>query len=38
LTGGEVKLRKSGVARLTIDPETMQGRLDWLLAPKNCRA
>jgi Phosphohistidine phosphatase SixA len=38
LTGGEVKLRKSGVARLTIDPDTMQGRLDWLLTPKNCRA
>lgn len=37
LTGGEIKLRKSGVARLTIDPERMQGRLDWLLAPKNCR-
>ena len=38
LTGGEVKLRKSGVARLTIDPDAMQGRLDWLLAPKNCRS
>jgi len=38
LTGGEVKLRKSGVARLTIDSERMTGRLDWLLAPKNCRA
>ncbi|HEY2140006.1 MAG TPA: histidine phosphatase family protein [Chthoniobacterales bacterium] len=38
LTGGEIKLRKSGVARLTVDLETMQGRLDWLLAPKNCRA
>ncbi|HEX4629544.1 MAG TPA: histidine phosphatase family protein [Chthoniobacterales bacterium] len=38
LTGGEIKLRKSGVARLTIDPEKMQGRLDWLLPPKICRA
>jgi phosphohistidine phosphatase len=38
LTGGEVKLRKSGVARLTIDPDAMQGRLDWLLTPKICRA
>ncbi|HEX4641113.1 MAG TPA: phosphohistidine phosphatase SixA [Chthoniobacterales bacterium] len=37
LTGGEVKLRKSGVARLTIDPLKMKGRLDWLLAPKLCR-
>ncbi|MFL6589310.1 MAG: phosphohistidine phosphatase SixA [Chthoniobacterales bacterium] len=37
LTGGEIKLRKSGVARLTIDPDNMQGRLDWLLTPKNCR-
>ena len=37
LTGGEIKIRKSGVARLTIDPERMQGRLDWLLAPRNCR-
>ncbi len=36
LTGGEIKLRKSGVARLTIDPAKMQGRLDWLLTPKNC--
>src|SRR3954468_2763754 len=33
LTGGEVKLRKSGIARLTIDSEKMTGRLDWLLAP-----
>jgi len=37
LTGGEIKLKKSGVARLTIDPEKMTGRLDWLLTPKNCR-
>jgi phosphohistidine phosphatase len=37
LTGGEIKLKKSGVARLTIDPERMTGRLDWLLTPKNCR-
>lgn len=37
LTGGEIKLRKSGVARLTIDPGKMEGRLDWLLTPKNCR-
>jgi phosphohistidine phosphatase len=37
LTGGEIKLRKSGVARLTIDLAKMQGRLDWLLTPKNCR-
>ena len=36
LTGGEIKLRKSGVARLTIDPAKMQGRIDWLLTPKNC--
>ena len=38
LTGGEIKLRKSGVARLTIDSTTMRGRLDWLLTPRNCRA
>lgn len=38
LTGAEIKLRKSGVARLTIDAAKMQGRLDWLLTPKNCRA
>jgi phosphohistidine phosphatase len=37
LTGGEIKLRKSGVARLTIEVGKMRGRLDWLLAPKNCR-
>lgn len=37
LTGAEIKLRKSGVARLRIDPRKMQGRLDWLLTPKNCR-
>lgn len=38
LTGAEIKLRKSGVARLTIDSAKMQGRLDWLLTAKNCRA
>jgi phosphohistidine phosphatase len=38
LTGGEIKLRKSGVARLTVDPKKMKGRLDWLLTPKTCRA
>jgi phosphohistidine phosphatase len=37
LTGGEIKLRKSGVARLTIDPAKMKGRLEWLLTPKTCR-
>jgi phosphohistidine phosphatase len=37
LTGGEIKLRKSGVARLTIEVGKMRGRLDWLLTPKNCR-
>jgi phosphohistidine phosphatase len=37
LTGGKIKLRKSGVARLTIDRKKMRGRLDWLLTPATCR-
>lgn len=38
LTGGEIKMRKSGVARLKIDPAKMRGRLEWLLPPETCRA
>ena len=37
LTGGDVKLRKSGVARLTLDRKKMTARLHWLLTPELCR-
>lgn len=38
LTGGDVKLRKSGVARLRLDRDKMQGQLHWLLPPVVCKA
>jgi phosphohistidine phosphatase len=38
LTGGEVKLKKSGVARLRLDPDKMKGQLQWLLPPAICKA
>lgn len=38
LTGGDVKLRKSGVARLRIDRNKMKGQLHWLLPPVICKA
>jgi len=37
ITGGKIKLRKSGVARVRMDPKKMRGRLDWLLSPETCR-
>jgi phosphohistidine phosphatase len=38
LTGGDIKLRKSGVARLSLDRKKMRGRLHWLLTPALCRS
>ena len=38
LTGGDIKLRKSGVARLSLDRKKMKGRLHWLLTPALCRS
>lgn len=38
LTGGDVKLKKSGVARLRLDPDKMKGQLHWLLPPAICKA
>ena len=38
LTGGDIKLRKSGVARLSLDRKKMRGRLHWLLTPELCRS
>lgn len=37
LTGGDVKLRKSGVARIALDRKKMTARLHWLLTPELCR-
>jgi phosphohistidine phosphatase len=37
ITGGAIKLRKSGVARVTVDLRTMRGRLEWLLEPSLCQ-
>ena len=36
LAGGDIKLRKSGVARLTLNRKKMRGRLEWLLTPDLC--
>ena len=38
LTGGDVKLRKSGVVRLRLDRDKMKGQLHWLLPPIICKA
>ncbi|MEY2530660.1 MAG: phosphohistidine phosphatase [Verrucomicrobiota bacterium] len=38
LTGGDVKLKKSGVARLRLNLEEMSGQLLWLFPPAICRA
>ena len=38
LTGGDIKLRKSGVARVSLDRKKMRGRLHWLLTPELCRS
>jgi phosphohistidine phosphatase len=38
LTGGDVKLKKSGVARLRLDRDKMKGQLHWLLPPAICKA
>lgn len=38
LTGGTVKLRKSGVARLRLDPDNMKAKLLWLFPPEICQA
>ena len=32
--GGRVVMKKGGLARVDVDPETMTGELVWLLAPK----
>jgi phosphohistidine phosphatase len=37
LTGGVIKLRKSGVARLSLDRKKMKARLHWLLTPATCQ-
>ena len=38
VTGGDVKLKKSAVARVRLDPEKMSGRLLWLFPPAICRS
>jgi phosphohistidine phosphatase len=38
LTGGAVKLKKSGVARIRLDRDAMSGQLLWLFPPAICRA
>jgi phosphohistidine phosphatase len=37
LTGGDVKLKKTGVARLELDRNKMTARLRWLLTPALCQ-
>jgi phosphohistidine phosphatase len=37
LTGGFIKMSKTGVALVDIDPETEKGRLLWLFPPKFAR-
>ena len=37
LTGGDVKLKKSGVARVRLDRDKMKGQLLWLLSPTICK-
>ena len=34
LTGADVVIKKAGVARVDLDPDTMRGQLVWLLAPR----
>lgn len=34
LTGGDVVVKKAGIARVDVDERTMRGRLLWLLAPR----
>jgi phosphohistidine phosphatase len=34
LTGGDVVVKKAGIARVDLDEHTMRGRLLWLLAPR----
>jgi phosphohistidine phosphatase len=36
LTGGNVKLKKTGIARIALDRKTMTGKLRWLLTPALC--
>lgn len=36
LTGGDIKMRKSGVARLRLDRRKMTAQLEWLLSPETC--
>jgi phosphohistidine phosphatase len=38
LTGGAVKLKKSGVARVRLDRKKMKGELLWLFPPQICQA
>jgi phosphohistidine phosphatase len=37
LSGGDVKLKKSGVARVRLDRDKMKGQLLWLLSPAICK-
>src|ERR1700737_1659311 len=37
MTGGDVKLKKSGVARVRLDRDKMKGQLLWLLSPAICK-
>ncbi|MEP6699403.1 MAG: phosphohistidine phosphatase SixA [Verrucomicrobiota bacterium] len=37
LTGGDVKLEKSGIARIALDRKKMTGQLRWLLTPTICQ-
>ena len=37
LTGGDIKLKKTGVARLDVDRGKMTARLRWLLTPEICQ-
>jgi phosphohistidine phosphatase SixA len=34
ITGGNTKMSKAGVALVELEPETMEGVLRWLVAPK----
>lgn len=32
--GGQIELARGGIIRMTVDPQTLHGRLIWLLAPE----
>ena len=38
LTGGDIKLKKTGVARLDLDRRKLMARLRWLLTPAICQS